>query len=448
MGVTDEDPGTGGDTSQDDQDAGGTHLGRSAEPITGEPVPAHLDPVVSASVVLTPYLGVLSWLTPSAQDERLFEEALLTQLLVQDPGPGLLFDVDGAGFSLRVDKPGSAQDCTPLFLNDSVGDFLVAVMDGMGGSGSSPITLPGLGERRPNAYFASRLVWLALVEFFSGPGSGPEDGEAVSPIGPPRLPSAVAGPGRLADFSRRLAPYLHDRLARHYAACAAQGLVGRRTIRGTLIRDLPTTLSMALAGRLPDGSYAVETFNCGDSRVYVMELADRGGLAWLTQDDVGEDADAMTLLREDLPMSSVVSASAIAGVKHRSFPIETPFLLFACSDGFHHYVGSPLDLEARLLSAMRVATASDPDARLERFGRALLEIVEASVQDDVTIALRFVGDTPARLMERFVAEDSSAGRSAAIEAAAAGGYSEKLWKKQQANFERYLSSSVNPEDVS
>ena len=218
------------------------------------------------------------------------------------------------------------------------GRVLLGAFDGCGGSGAK--VYPAFGGHT-GAWVASRAVALAARDWFLSVASGNAD----------------------------------DDLAAHaqkwLAECRA-GEPGGQVLMGSLSRDFPTTLA-AFSKRV--GSDEFDFYWCGDSRCYVL---DGDGLHQVSTDDA-DVADAMRNLREDAPMTNVISASRPFVIHERRLRLEKPSVVIAATDGCFGYLPSPIAFERLLLETL------DRASNLDGWRQGLDERLREVSGDDYTL---------------------------------------------------------------
>ncbi|MBI2240122.1 MAG: hypothetical protein HYU59_04875 [Magnetospirillum gryphiswaldense] len=338
------------------------------------------------------------------------------KLMTGDAGPGYSVNREENWVKLRVDKPHSGHDSTPaVFVLHRLSTAL-AIADGMGGRGAQHLA------GTCHAALASRLA-LDMINDLVG-----------------RLVGLGPGPEMARIIERRL----HEKLKSAWNGALCEGLGEVSPFGGTMMSNLPTTFTMAEVVRppaVPGLPFAVNTFNCGDSRVYVLETAARGGLAALTNDDTRVPVDAFTALVDDPPLARFLTADRIQPVTFGCHILHSPCLVIACSDGFHHYFRTPMGVELLLRKAMAEAMA-EPDI-LGAFARTLESHFEANLHDDVTAAIMVVGGPAASVFADLTlpaAEQERARQLMAEERVAADApkTARANWeRRRKADFERY-----------
>jgi hypothetical protein len=231
---------------------------------------------------------------------------------------------------------------------------LVAVYDGVGGSGAGLVGVGDDGEAHTGAWLASRVVRAATEDWFV---------EEVS--------------RRTADVSESLRTTLTDRLTDEMHQVA-----GSSRLAGTLRRDLPTTLAAAAFRIQKAGEVRVASLWVGDSRVFV--LTPSAGLQQLSVDD-SPATDALAALVDDPPMSNVISASGAFSVNARRRTFTGPLVVLAATDGCFGYVATPAHFELLVLRSL--AASEDPTSWMT----ALLADTQAITSDDASFAAVAIG---------------------------------------------------------
>lgn len=242
----------------------------------------------------------------------------------------------GAGWLEK--KAGKGEDAEPtLRLHDS-GRGLIAAYDGTGGAGAAVARRLRDGTELTGAYVASRLA-RDLVEAWAGRRI--EKGRAID------------DPAQLADWMYRA---LQDE------ATTVPDTSG--TMRGSLSRILPTTAAAVVFAPAPDGDGAMhaDALWAGDSRAFLLSPGQ--GLQVLTIDDTRE-TDALALIRNDQPMTNLVSADKRFRLNHRAIETSGLSVLLVATDGCFGYVPTPAHFEFLLLDALVSAvSAADWSARI------------------------------------------------------------------------------------
>lgn len=283
--------------------------------------------------------------------------------------------------------------------NPYVGRGVIAVADGLGGSGSAVHMLrPEQYETLRQALYQTVLPWddwrddpsqcSYFKDLFDPMTDGKPDTSALwaSRIVMARFAYAVTkGRGALGDLSdpqvrHRLARFLEDGLR----AVASEFRLEKGRLDSQIL--LPTTFA-AVFLREEEGAVTAETVWAGDSRCYALTGA---GLKLLSVDD--EDATGA--------ITNLFCVGKKPAVLHYSrFRLQTPCAVLACSDGvFDPYAGHEhLCVEHVFLRAMQQS------ATIDELRRCLYEHYMNIHADDATMAFRAVGFPSYEAMKQFFA---------------------------------------------
>ncbi len=153
------------------------------------------------------------------------------------------------------------------------------------------------------------------------------------------------------------------------------------TIRGRMMKQFPTTLSMTLIHS--QGKKVRDTFLwAGDSRGYLLTSS---GLIQMTSDDVQGALDPYQNLIADGVLSNVVHAEGKYVIHTRSVFVDQPHLICTATDGCFSYFHFPMELEFVLLQTLE-------EARNPNEWVALLEAhFRAVSSDDFTMRIAIIG---------------------------------------------------------
>jgi serine/threonine protein phosphatase PrpC len=254
-------------------------------------------------------------------------------------------------------RNGLGEDAEPTLLHHvPTGRGLIGVYDGLGGSGARQAGRTVDGRSVSHAFVASRLAHLAVRQWF------------------------VAG--------RAHQPSLRDSLRQVFDGAPRPGGL---KLRGTLTRELPTTIALLEYAVSGPSLVDVTVRWAGDSRCYV--LSPEAGLRQLSRDDSAVD-DALEVLVADQPMTNLVSAGGRFEIHERTLAVDYPCLLVCATDGFFNYVDTPALFEYHLLD--RLAAANNP----QEWAALLAAWVQSIAADDATLALVSIGMSRFRDLRR------------------------------------------------
>jgi hypothetical protein len=272
-----------------------------------------------------------------------------------------------AGLALWLEKrPDLGEDAEPTLRLHGSGRGLIGVYDGTGGSGAGVARRTRNGLELSGAYVASRLAREVTETWFTQVVEG----------GTPKIEGH--------DLAERLAKAFDDE---------ALNLGAAGPVKGSLHRRLPTTLAAMAFETSADDTGVVDVLWAGDSRAYV--LTPEQGLQVLSVDDTRE-TDALELIRNDQPMTNLVSADRSFIIHHARHLVAGPALLLTATDGCFGYVRTPAHFEylvlrtllespdlgswsARLLRSIHGFTADDASLSLVSFGFSTIAAMKASL---------------------------------------------------------------------
>jgi serine/threonine protein phosphatase PrpC len=260
-------------------------------------------------------------------------------------------------------RAGLGEDAEPtLLLRQSTAAGLIGVYDGMGGAGARVLGHTGDGRPVSHAYAASRLAHLAVQQWY------------VS--------------GREQSLADRLREVLE-----------AARPVATRKLRGTITKQLPTT--MALIEFAPPATapgVRITARWAGDSRCYL--LSPRSGLRQISWDDSAVN-DPLETLKADQPLTNHLAAGTAFQLNEKRLERDRAGCVLLCAtDGFFGYVASPAMFEYQLLDTLNQA------ADLHEWGALMADWRRRTAGDDATLALAALGfadfgDLRARFTDRL-----------------------------------------------
>ena len=276
--------------------------------------------------------------------------------------------------------------------------LLLGVFDGCGGLGAK--NYPTF-RYNTGAYMASRIVSGAVHDWY-------HDNHAT-----------VWTDGEL------LADSINQYIKKGYAICDSRAK-GNSRIRGSMVRDFPTTCAMALA-QLGTDCVNVFCMWAGDSRVYLM---DEYGLAQISEDDV-EGEDAMSNLYHDGALTNVLSSDGNYVIHYKLIQITRPTLIFAATDGCFGYVPSPMEFEYMILRTLAEST------KPSLFHEALKNQIKKYASDDYALGMAgmYFGDF--ETMKHYFENRIKYLENYYINPIENGADRNELWLSYKAYYERY-----------
>lgn len=203
---------------------------------------------------------------------------------------------------------------------------LLAAFDGCGGAGAQ--RYEGYGGRT-EAYMASRFCagafYDSFLEMFPGKGTNREKLEA----------------------------YL-DRATERCSVTLSTFRPPQKTggsVKGSMVRTLPSTAAIVLVQPNANGSYAVNAVWAGDSRCYLLT---EEGLGQLTKDDTSVP-DPMDNLYEDGVLKNIIHEGKKMVLHVGTFNVQKPYIVLTATDGCFGYFTTPMEFEGVILQSMLVA---------------------------------------------------------------------------------------------
>ncbi len=309
---------------------------------------------------------------------------------------------------------GRGEDAEPLFTHhQESGQGVLAVFDGAGGAGASPVWPGPDGTMMTAAWTGSRVARLATECWFHEVGQGLD----------------TAAPDRLHTYLE------------YFLSSAPQR---RSKISGTMRRQSPTTLAAVHYATRADRTLELRALWAGDSRAYV--LRPEQGLQVLTRDHTWE-SDALELLRTDPPMTNLACADrpfTVDSQYRKGF--DLPCVLVTATDGVFGYVQTPADFERILLSTLRGARSA------QDWAERLCQEVHHYTGDDASLVVTALGYRDfASLRDDFAGRfrrlDELADRFGPPPAPASGqtrAWQDRTWQEYRASYEAFLPA--DPEE--
>lgn len=275
-------------------------------------------------------------------------------------------------------SPDSGEDAGPV-VHIGRHRTTLAVLDGLGGSGSFVPSSAFNTLARSHAALASSAVGCTLTEFIEKTGD-------LSALGDESW-------GAMAREIHGVLDELDELLGRE-----------RSAISSRLIHVLPTTLALATI-EVPSRGDEYVDIDCiwaGDSRVYLLSPDETIGLCQISTDDTAGDTDAFQALESEPRMTNVLSLASRVVLHRRRFAASWPFVAISATDGCFDYFASPMHFEMVLLDS--IAKARDFDSLIA----LLRDEISLVARDDATIALAPVGfDSWKQVSDAFLKRHAS-----------------------------------------
>ena len=222
---------------------------------------------------------------------------------------------------------------------------LIGVFDGCGGLGARQYEHY---ERHTGAYIASRLVSGAVYDWF----------QALKRVGSYEYEEV--------ELNKKISEAL--RLGEQKGG-------NTLVLRGSMVRDFPTTASIVLAKQI-ENKVIIDAIWAGDSRIYLLDYV---GLSPLSIDDTDSE-DAFEDLRNDPVQTNVLSSDGKFTLHKRSAQINGPMAVIAASDGYFGYWRTPMEFEYFLLDTL------DRAKSLSEWKKSLHTEIQEVAGDDATLA--------------------------------------------------------------
>ena len=250
---------------------------------------------------------------------------------------------------------GGAEDALPTFaMRRSSACALLGVYDGLGGSGAA--SYPPLidGGMLSEAHVAARAAKAAFEDWFEQRTAG----------------AAEDDPGTIAGY-----------IVRNLRSVQNPRPPSR--VRGTMKRELPTTLASVEVVAGPGHTIDLVARWAGDSRAYMLD--GQGGLRQVSRDDTAM-TDALEILTQNPPISNAVELGREFRINQFVVPaVGLPTVVVCATDGCFGYVQTPALFEHVLLDTMIRSSSAGQWADMLR--RTILSYT----QDDASMVIAAFG---------------------------------------------------------
>ncbi len=252
---------------------------------------------------------------------------------------------------------GRGEDGDPIaYPYSDLGD-VVAVFDGMGGSGATQVpvdsSVTALTEPMCSmAYLASRVASRTVSQVLG-----------------------QLGVSNLSKLKSQIEVAVKAELTKLVERPGGQGAEPR--LRGTILAEYPTTIALAVVSPPADefNWRHVNVYWAGDSRVYAFDPDRLIPLQLLTRDHTDEGGGGDAALKR-------FASSTKLDLDHREYDLPPSSAVIAMSDGCYAYM-SPLRLMFLLTQEMRFARNSD------EWILAIRSRISSVAQDDTSFAISF-----------------------------------------------------------
>ena len=152
-------------------------------------------------------------------------------------------------------------------------------------------------------------------------------------------------------------------------------------IKGSMTKDFPTTLSMAVLENV-NNELIADFIWAGDSRGYILG---EQGLVQITRDDIDESVDALDNISSDGVLTNVISADTNYILHSKPVTIKKKCIIFNSTDGCFGYLKTPMEFEYLILYTLMTAES------VNEWKTKLENSIREFTGDDHTISLAAYG---------------------------------------------------------
>lgn len=301
-------------------------------------------------------------------------------------------------------RPDHGEDSMGYAFNENGG--ALAVFDGCGGLGARRYEEFGA---RTGAYIASKAARDAVLRCWHPAFTG-QNGRV----------NEEAMAGIKADLYQSLTAALNK-----YKPSSISH------IKGSLARELPTTMSVILCDYdRGKGALSLAFILAGDTRGYILT---GDGLAQVTRDDVAGELDAYENLTSDARLENVVAADGDFRLNHKLLFVPEPFVAVAATDGSFGCWSTPMEFEYLLLGTLvRSKNVAEWKVRLE-------DEIGKAAGDDFSLSVAAFGHAEFNsLCARYAAREKHLRESCISKLKDAGPeQTASLWVEYRKNYYRW-----------
>lgn len=240
---------------------------------------------------------------------------------------------------------------------------MVAVFDGCGGAGARK---HAVFSDHTEAYVASRLCSGAFYDYFCSRFPTEQTSDQISA-------------DEIKDFAIRV-------LKAHEPSSG-----NSFSIRGSMVRTLPTTAACAIVQAVSKTTVDVTALWAGDSRVYVMDAC---GLSQLSVDDT-TIPDPMDNLYEDGVLQNIFCSDRPVTMHKHTVRLNYPCIVIAATDGCFGYVTTPMEFEGILVRTLLEAHSA------EQWEDNLKKLIGSVAGDDQSLCMAALGFDSFENMKRL-----------------------------------------------
>jgi hypothetical protein len=263
-------------------------------------------------------------------------------------------------------KENLGEDASPILLiSIDQTKSIVAVLDGLGGSGSTMYEENGITHT--GAYIASREVRNTIYKYFENLIKKEDLEITVDAVN---------------EIKQQIKSELNIKLKKQKFE--------QSKLKSSLIRTFPTTLALGLITK-KNNCAEIDLLWAGDSRIYILNSID--GLIQLTKDDLKIDNDPFENIENDSPLSNMIHLDDDFIINHYRHKLETPFFIIAATDGCFGYYPTPMHFEYLLLSNL-LNSISEND-----WEEKIINDLKKVSGDDFSLAINFIANSDVQFKE-------------------------------------------------